>query len=48
LRSQTALKIPWFARAFFAIPVLRDIPARFLAFGVKRVRLNEDHAGSSS
>jgi 2-polyprenyl-6-methoxyphenol hydroxylase-like FAD-dependent oxidoreductase len=47
LRSQTALKIPWFARAFFAIPVLRDIPARFLAFGVKRVRLNEDHAGSS-
>ena len=48
LRSQTALKIPWFARAFFAIPVLRDIPARLLAFGVKRVRLSEDHAGSSS
>jgi 2-polyprenyl-6-methoxyphenol hydroxylase-like FAD-dependent oxidoreductase len=47
LRSQTALKIPWFARAFFAIPVLRDIPARVLAFGVKRVRLSEDHAGSS-
>lgn len=47
LRSQTALKIPWFARAFFAIPVLRDIPARLLAFGVKRVRLREDHAGSS-
>jgi 2-polyprenyl-6-methoxyphenol hydroxylase-like FAD-dependent oxidoreductase len=48
LRSQTALKIPWFARAFFATPVLRDIPARVLAFGVKRVRLSEDHAGSSS
>jgi 2-polyprenyl-6-methoxyphenol hydroxylase-like FAD-dependent oxidoreductase len=48
LRSQTALKIPWFVRAFFAIPVLRDIPARVLAFGVKRVRLREDHAGSSS
>jgi 2-polyprenyl-6-methoxyphenol hydroxylase-like FAD-dependent oxidoreductase len=47
LRSQTALKIPWFARAFFAIPLLRDIPARLLAFGVKRVRLSEDHAGSS-
>jgi 2-polyprenyl-6-methoxyphenol hydroxylase-like FAD-dependent oxidoreductase len=47
LRSQTALKIPWFARAFFAIPVLRDIPARLMAFGVKRVRLSEDHAGSS-
>jgi len=48
LRSQTALKVPWFARAFFAIPVLRDIPARVLAFGVKRVRLSEDHAGSSA
>ena len=48
LRSQTGLKIPWFARAFFATPVLRDIPARVLAFGVKRVRLSEDHAVSSS
>jgi 2-polyprenyl-6-methoxyphenol hydroxylase-like FAD-dependent oxidoreductase len=48
LRSQTAPEIPWFVRAFFAIPVLRDIPARVLAFGVKRVRLREDHAGSSS
>ncbi len=48
LRSQAALKIPWFVRAFFAAPVLRDIPARVLAFGVKRVRLSEDHARSSS
>ncbi len=48
LRSQTAPEIPWFVRAFFASPVLRDIPARVLAFGVKRVRLLEDHAGSSS
>jgi len=46
LRSQAALKIPWFVRAFFATPILRDIPARVLAFGVKRVRLDDDRAGS--
>jgi 2-polyprenyl-6-methoxyphenol hydroxylase-like FAD-dependent oxidoreductase len=39
LESQTAPAIPWFVRAFFKIPVLRDIPARILAFGVTRVRL---------
>jgi 2-polyprenyl-6-methoxyphenol hydroxylase-like FAD-dependent oxidoreductase len=41
LRSQTALKMPWYVRAFFATPVIRDIPARVLAFGVTRVRLQE-------
>jgi 2-polyprenyl-6-methoxyphenol hydroxylase-like FAD-dependent oxidoreductase len=44
LRSQTQLTIPWFVRAFFATPILRDIPARVLAFGVKRVRLKEARA----
>lgn len=39
LRSETAPRVPWFVRAFFKIPVLRDIPARIIAFGVKRVRL---------
>lgn len=39
LGSQTPLTIPWYVRAFFGIPVLRDIPARILAFGVKRVRV---------
>lgn len=46
LQSQTVTKIPWIVRAFFATPVLRDIPAKVLAFGVKRVRLQEA-AGSS-
>lgn len=41
LRTQTAPSIPWFVRAFFATPVIRDIPARILAFGVRRVRLKE-------
>jgi hypothetical protein len=47
LRSQTAPRIPWFVRAFFATPVVRDIPARILAFGVRRVRLNEAGANGS-
>jgi 2-polyprenyl-6-methoxyphenol hydroxylase-like FAD-dependent oxidoreductase len=42
LQSQTTPAIPWFVRAFFKIPLLRDIPARILAFGVTRVRLKED------
>jgi 2-polyprenyl-6-methoxyphenol hydroxylase-like FAD-dependent oxidoreductase len=41
LSSQTVPRIPWFAGAFFAIPFLRDIPARILAFGVRRVRVQE-------
>jgi 2-polyprenyl-6-methoxyphenol hydroxylase-like FAD-dependent oxidoreductase len=39
LRSQTGPRVPWYVRAFFAIPVLRDIPGRVFAFGVRRVRL---------
>ena len=42
LQVQGTLQIPWFMRAFFRIPVLRDIPARLLAFGVRRVRLQEE------
>jgi 2-polyprenyl-6-methoxyphenol hydroxylase-like FAD-dependent oxidoreductase len=41
LRSQTAPSIPWFVRAFFKIPILRDVPARLIAFGVHRVRLKD-------
>jgi len=47
LESQTAPAIPWFVRAFFKIPVLRDIPARILAFGVTRVRLKEEGLSST-
>jgi 2-polyprenyl-6-methoxyphenol hydroxylase-like FAD-dependent oxidoreductase len=46
LRAQTAPNIPWFVRAFFQIPFLRDIPARILAFGVRRVRVQEEHAAT--
>jgi 2-polyprenyl-6-methoxyphenol hydroxylase-like FAD-dependent oxidoreductase len=42
LSSQTVPRIPWFVRALFATPFLRDIPARILAFGVRRVRVNEE------
>ncbi len=41
LRAQTALTVPWQFRLFFRIPILRDLPARMIAFGVRRVRLNE-------
>jgi len=39
LQTQGTLRIPWLVRFFFKIPVLRDVPARVLAFGVRRVRL---------
>jgi hypothetical protein len=42
LSARTVPRIPWFVRAFFAIPLLRDIPARILAFGVRRVRVSEE------
>jgi 2-polyprenyl-6-methoxyphenol hydroxylase-like FAD-dependent oxidoreductase len=44
LRSQTGLTIPWTVRAFFKVPWLRDIPARILAFGIRRVRLKNEYA----
>jgi 2-polyprenyl-6-methoxyphenol hydroxylase-like FAD-dependent oxidoreductase len=42
LQTQGTLRIPWFVRLLFQIPILRDVPARLLAFGVKRVRLEPD------
>jgi 2-polyprenyl-6-methoxyphenol hydroxylase-like FAD-dependent oxidoreductase len=39
LHSSSALRVPWFVRLLLHIPVLRDVPARILAFGVCRVRL---------
>jgi 2-polyprenyl-6-methoxyphenol hydroxylase-like FAD-dependent oxidoreductase len=42
LQAQGSFKVPWMMRAFFKIPVLRDIPARLMAFGVKRVRLKPE------
>jgi 2-polyprenyl-6-methoxyphenol hydroxylase-like FAD-dependent oxidoreductase len=42
LEGKGPQKIPWFVRLYFRIPVLRDIPARILAFGVRRVRLADE------
>ena len=41
LRAQTAVRAPWQFRIFFRIPILRDLPARMIAFGVRRVHLTE-------
>jgi len=42
LQAPGAFKVPWQMRVFFKIPLLRDIPARLMAFGVKRVRLQPE------
>ncbi len=41
LRAQQAAKIPWQLRLFVRIPILRDIPPRLIAFGFRRVRIDE-------
>jgi 2-polyprenyl-6-methoxyphenol hydroxylase-like FAD-dependent oxidoreductase len=41
LQSQGPITVPRTLRLFFQVPVLRDLPARLLAFGPKRVRLND-------
>ncbi len=42
LRSQQMIRIPWLVRAFFRIPYLRDLPARLIAFGPVRVRVEAE------
>lgn len=42
LEVQGSLRVAWYVRLFFRIPVLRNIPAHILAFGVRRVRLRGD------
>jgi 2-polyprenyl-6-methoxyphenol hydroxylase-like FAD-dependent oxidoreductase len=39
LQSTGPLRIPWYVRALFRVPVLRDLPARLVAFGIRRVRV---------
>jgi 2-polyprenyl-6-methoxyphenol hydroxylase-like FAD-dependent oxidoreductase len=39
LQSQQMMRIPWIVRAFFRVPYLRDLPARLIAFGPVRVRV---------
>jgi len=40
LESQQEARIPWQLRWIMATPVLRDLPARMIAFGPKRVRVD--------
>lgn len=35
LQSQTGVSVPWPARVLFATPFLRDLPARFMAYGLR-------------
>ena len=41
LTSQQPARVPWQLRALVRIPVLRDLPAKLIAFGPRRVRLLE-------
>jgi 2-polyprenyl-6-methoxyphenol hydroxylase-like FAD-dependent oxidoreductase len=42
LQSQKVSNIPWQLRLLTRIPLVRDLPPRMIAFGPRRVRLNED------
>jgi len=42
LKSQE-LRVPWFVRLFTRIPVVRDLPARAVAFGVRRVHVKNSN-----
>ena len=41
LQSQQVGNVPWQLRLLSRIPVIRDLPPRMIAFGPRRVRLNE-------
>ena len=45
LRSQGVARIPWVLRLFFRTPIVRNIPARILAFGVGRAHVRADQRG---
>lgn len=41
LQSKSPANVPWQFKLLFKIPILRDIPSRLIAFGPRRVRLQE-------
>ena len=41
LRAQQAINVPWQLKLFVRIPILRDLPSKLMAFGVRRVHLSE-------
>lgn len=40
-RGQQVTRVPWPLRLFSRTPILRDLPAKLVAFGIRRVRLKE-------
>ena len=41
LQSREVGNVPWQLRLLRRVPVIRDLPSRMIAFGPRRVRLNE-------
>jgi 2-polyprenyl-6-methoxyphenol hydroxylase-like FAD-dependent oxidoreductase len=39
LTTNQSFQLPWFVRLMVRVPILRDVPARVIGFGVKRVRV---------
>src|SRR6266850_2470503 len=46
LRSSNTLQMPLLLRFLIRVPIIRDIPARVLAFGVREVHVKQDEAPS--
>jgi len=42
LQSRQVSNVPWQLRLLTRVPIVRDLPPRMIAFGPRRVRLNED------
>ena len=41
LDKDRPFRLPWVARVMLKIPILRDLPARLIAFGARRARMQE-------
>jgi 2-polyprenyl-6-methoxyphenol hydroxylase-like FAD-dependent oxidoreductase len=42
LLAEKAVNVPWQLKLFVRIPILRDVPSRLMAFGIRRVHLQEE------
>ncbi len=42
LRSDRPLRVPWYLRLLLRLPIIRDLPARMIAYGVRRVSLKDE------
>jgi 2-polyprenyl-6-methoxyphenol hydroxylase-like FAD-dependent oxidoreductase len=41
LLAEKAVNVPWQLKWFVRIPIVRDVPSRLIAFGIRRVRLQD-------